>query len=165
MTLRRIPAGISVAIVPALVGLALAACSSDTPSKTVSLLPKPGSFDSMSLKSATPATELRPVTAADFVDPQGRCAGVTADGSGIRGGIALEMTECEVVSRAGPPGNVEVGANERGERSVTLTYTSGPRPGIYRFASGRLVSIERGEEPPPEPTKPKKPAAKKPSSA
>jgi hypothetical protein len=76
------------------------------------------------------------------------------------------MTECEVVNRAGAPQNVELGTTEQGERSVTLTYTSGPRPGIYRFAGGRLYAIERGQEPPPpEPSKGKKPPAKKPKSA
>jgi hypothetical protein len=144
----------------AICALALAACSSDV--GTINLLPKTG-FDSMSLKSAAPTTELRPVTTADLVDAQGHCA-AAGGASGARGGIALEMTECEVVNRAGPPANVEVGTSERGERTVTLTYTSGPRPGIYRFASGRLNSIERGEAP-PEPASPKKPAAKKPSAA
>src|SRR5579872_93756 len=158
MISKRILLGLAALAVPA-----LAACSSDGDTH-INLLPKAG-FDSMSLKSAAPATELRPVTAADLVDPQGRCAGAAGDRGGARGGLALEMTECEVVSRAGPPGNLEVGTNERGERSVTLTYTAGPRPGIYHFVSGRLNSIERGEEPPPEPAKPKKPAAKKQNSA
>ncbi|HLH95772.1 MAG TPA: hypothetical protein VKW08_11730 [Xanthobacteraceae bacterium] len=156
MITKRVLLGLAVMAAPV-----LAACSSDGGS-SFNLLPRAG-FDSLSLKSAAPKTELRPVTAADFVDPQGHCAG--ADASAARGGIALEMTECEVVNRAGPPGNVEIGTNERGERSVTLTYTSGPRPGIYRFAAGRLYSIERGEEPPPEPAKAKKPPAKKASSA
>lgn len=158
MIAKRIVLGLAAVLAPA-----LAACSSDSESH-INLLPKTG-FDSMSLKSVAPTTELRPVTAADFVDPQGRCAGAAGDASGARGGVALQMTECEVVSRAGPPGNVEVGTNERGERSATLTYTSGPRPGIYRFVAGRLNSIERGAEPPPEPAKPKKPAAKKQNSA
>ena len=61
----------------------------------------------------------------------------------VPGGIALQMTECDVVRRAGAPEQVEIGANERGERAVVLTYMRGPRPGIYRFAGGRLVSIER----------------------
>jgi hypothetical protein len=37
----------------------------------------------------------------------------------------------------------EAAAHARGERSLTLTCFRGPWPGIYRFASGRLVSIER----------------------
>ena len=62
-------------------------------------------------------------------------------------GIALQMTECEVVQRAGGPDGIEFGS-EGGERSVVLTYTRGARPGIYRFAGGRLYSIERAPEPP-----------------
>jgi hypothetical protein len=148
----------------ALAGLALpmAACSTDVSS--FNILPKLGTFESLTVATAPTNTELRPVTPADLVDPQGRCAGVGQDAAG-RGGIALEMTECEVVGRAGAPENIELGTTDRGERSVTLTYKSGPRPGIYRFAGGRLYAIERAEEPPPEPPKPKKPPAKKPKSA
>jgi hypothetical protein len=139
---------------------AVAACSSDI--GNINFLPKLGAFESLSLGSASPTRELRPVTAADLVGPQGQCAG---QGAATQGGIALEMTECEVVGRAGQPENIELGTTDRGERSVTLTYTSGPRAGVYRFAGGRLTAIERGQEPPPEPPKPKKPPAKKPKSA
>ena len=69
----------------------------------------------------------------------------------VRGGprgISLAMTECQVVSVAGYTDRVEISANERGERLVTLTYMSGERPGIYRFRGGRLVSMERVAEPP-----------------
>ncbi len=149
----------------ALAGLAvpIAACSTDVSSFNV--LPKLGSFDSLSVASAPVNAELRPVTAADLVDPQGQCAGTGPDAAAPRGGIALEMTECEVVGRAGAPENIQIGTTDRGERSVTLTYTAGSRPGIYRFAAGRLYAIERAEEPPPEPPKVKKPPAKKPKSA
>lgn len=71
--------------------------------------------------------------------------------SEVRGGprgISLAMTECQVVSIAGYTDRIEVSANERGERLVTLSYMSGDRPGIYRFRSGRLVSMERVAEPP-----------------
>jgi hypothetical protein len=62
-------------------------------------------------------------------------------------GIALSMTECQVVGVAGYTNNVAISASERGERMVTLTYMSGDRPGIYRFRSGRLVNMERVAEP------------------
>lgn len=62
-------------------------------------------------------------------------------------GIALHMTECQVVQLAGYTERVEIGANERGQRAVTLTYLSGDRPGIYRFVGGRLASMERVAEP------------------
>lgn len=60
-------------------------------------------------------------------------------------GVALSMTECEVVRLAGYTDRVEIGADPYGRRSVTLTYMTGERPGIYRFADGRLVSMERIE--------------------
>src|ERR1051325_8382076 len=111
---------------------------------------------------------LPPVGQDDLVDASGRCAGAyvpptesaadqpgaasptTAQEAGaqlIPSPIALEMTECDVVKRAGFPERVEIGANERNERTATLTYMGGPRPGIYSFLEGRLRSMERGPEP------------------
>lgn len=108
---------------------------------------------------------LPPVAAEDLVDADGRCAGAVvqaaaepgADGAVqpatmplIPSGIGLDMTECEVVKRAGAPERVQIGNNERNERTVVLTYSRGERPGIYHFTAGRLTSLERGPEPPPE---------------
>jgi hypothetical protein len=77
-------------------------------------------------------------------------------------GIALEMSECDLVRAAGYTGQVEISRNERGERSVVLTYLQGAHPGIYRFVSGRLKSIERAPELPAaaKPAAPKKPGKK-----
>src|SRR5215210_4303369 len=61
--------------------------------------------------------------------------------------IALDMTECEIVKRAGPADRIDIGVNDRGERAATLTYADAIRPGLYRFRSGRLFSIERLPEP------------------
>lgn len=72
------------------------------------------------------------------------------------GGIALGMSECEAVRRAGQPNNVSVGADERGERKVVLTYLSGHSPGVYTFTSGRLKVVERA----PEPQRPARPPAR-----
>jgi hypothetical protein len=77
-------------------------------------------------------------------------------GSLIMGGIALGMTECDVVRRAGTPGNVNISAGDRGERKVVLTYLSGTWPGIYTFADGRLKIVDRA----PVPEKPIKPVKK-----
>jgi hypothetical protein len=71
----------------------------------------------------------------------------------VRGGprgVALQMTECQVVGTIGYTDRVEIDANQRGERSVTLTYLSGDRPGVYRFRNGRLVSMERVAEAAPQ---------------
>jgi len=75
----------------------------------------------------------------------------------VTGGIALGMTECQTIQRAGVPSNVAISANERGERKVILTYLSGPWPGIYTFISGRLNVVEAAPDQP----KPVKPAPKK----
>jgi hypothetical protein len=82
----------------------------------------------------------------------------------VAGGIALGMTECQTVQRAGTPANVSIGVGENGGRSVVLTYQSGPWPAIYRFADGRLKVIDRVAAPPPPPkAPPKKKASKKPA--
>jgi hypothetical protein len=160
MPLRLIVvAVIAVAVIAPLV----AACSSDV--SNVNFLPRLAAVDSLTLGSAAPDRELRPVTTADLVGPQGQCAGGRQDAAATQGGIALQMTECEVVARAGAPENIELGSTGQGERAVTLTYSNGPRPGIYRFAGGRLYAIERSQEPPPDPPKAKKPPAKKAKSA
>lgn len=84
-------------------------------------------------------------------------APVDPSSSLLLGGIALGMSECDVVRRAGHPGNVVISADERGDRMVELTYLTGSWPGIYKFSSGRLKVLERGPEPPEQP----KPAARK----
>jgi hypothetical protein len=117
--------------------------------------------------------QLPPVTAEQMVDASGRCAaGAMAaqpaasqpnaqasagqpgglppqdDASMLMpGGIALGMTECDVVAHAGTPERVEIGTGERNERTATLTYIHGQRPGIYHFSAGRLKSMERAPEP------------------
>jgi hypothetical protein len=121
---------------------------------------------------------LPPVAADDLVDASGRCAGayvppvessgepgsqapVTVQQAGvpmIPSAVALEMSECDVVKRAGFPERVEIGASERNERTAVLTYSGGPRPGVYSFVEGRLKSMERGPEPVPQARPAKKPA-------
>jgi hypothetical protein len=122
---------------------------------------------------------LPPVAPDDLVDASGRCAGAyvpPAESAGDQPGsqspmtaqqaavpmipspIALEMSECDVVKRAGFPERVDIGAGGRNERTATLTYVSGPRPGVYSFVEGRLKSMERGPEPAPAPKTAKKPA-------
>jgi hypothetical protein len=90
--------------------------------------------------------------------------GLQPGGPQVIGGIALGMTECDAVRRAGVPGNVSIGAYDKGERKVVLTYLTGSWPGIYTFASGRLKVVERGPEPPAPPkASPKKKRTNKPA--
>ena len=166
----------------AAIAAAVGACSSDLSLNNVTLAPKPDNLlrkpDWATYSGGKSDFELRPVTAADLVDRDGQCSGGAAQSPGfaeatgagasqpappIGGGIALQMTECDVVRRAGTAEQVDIGANERGERAVVLTYLRGSLPGVYRFAGGRLVSIERPPGPPPAPAKPQKGTPKKPA--
>ena len=124
----------------------------------------------------------RPVSDSDLVDASGSCpaaaapqaaAGGPAGGPGVPAagapalgeGVGLGMTECEVVTRAGPPNSVQLGRNPNGDRTAILSYQSGPRPGVYHFERGRLMQMDRVEVAPPPPP-PKKPAkTKKPPAA
>jgi len=142
---RALPAGVVV--------LALGACSTDLSS--LNLIPKSDNLLDSRLTfggAQIPTQTVRPLTAADFVDADGRCPPPEAaegEGAAIAGGIALQMSECEVVRRAGAADRVEVGTGEQGERAVTLTYLRGAWPGIYRFTEGRLKVMERASEPAP----------------
>lgn len=73
------------------------------------------------------------------------------------GGIALGMTECQAVRRAGTPSNVAISAGPGSQRRVVLTYLSGTWPGIYTFTGGRLKEVDAAPEQP----KPKAPAKKR----
>jgi hypothetical protein len=77
------------------------------------------------------------------------------------GGIALGMTECDAVRRAGQPNDVNIGAGPKGDRKVVLTYLTGSRPGIYTFSGGRLKEIDRAPGQPEPEKKPIKKRAKK----
>jgi hypothetical protein len=83
----------------------------------------------------------------------------------IAGGIALGMTECQAVQRAGMPTNVAISAGDKGERKAVLTFLSGPWPGIYTFADGRLKVIDRAPEQPKPAAVPGKKTPKKKSGA
>jgi hypothetical protein len=105
----------------------------------------------------------RPITANDLVAANGSCpppavpqaaapaaanqAGIapaaTDAGTLLGGGIALGMSECDVVFRAGAPSAVQIDKNPNGDRSAVLTFNSGPRPGIYRFEAGTLAQIDQ----------------------
>ena len=124
--------------------------------------------------NSKPTAQLRAVTPDDLVSADGRCAAapdvvtaqVSPDGASasdalagqgtlpqVQGGIALAMTECQVVQRTGFPDRVDISA-EGTTRVATVTVMQGASPGLYRFRGGRLVSIERVDVPAPaRPTK------------
>lgn len=103
-----------------------------------------------------------PVTANDLVDANGVCRAPPADASALLGGgVAIGMSECDVVARLGQPTAANLGRDPNGDRSAMLTFKVGPRPGIYRFAAGRLTEMDRVELPPPPPEPAKKKIVKK----
>ena len=124
----------------------------------------------------------RPITANDLVDANGACPGApaatpapapasdnTAAGAAassdmaslLGGGVAIGMSECDVVARLGQATAVNLGRNPNGDRNAVLTFKTGPRPGVYRFEGGRLTEMDRVEAPPPPPQAVKKKDAKK----
>lgn len=94
---------------------------------------------------------VKPSERLDTLQPEGGAA------PRVLGGIALGMTECQAVRRAGQPSNVTVTVGDKGARKVVLTYLAGNWPGIYTFDSGRLQEIDAAPSQP----KPAKPAVKK----
>ena len=130
-----------------------------------------------------PLTPNKPVTAEDLVSADGGCPGMPppagpadanalTDGAAaapppvVTGTVALGHTECDVVRGIGQPDSVNLSSNG-GERVAVVTYTHGPRAGIYTFSAGRLSSVERGAEPVEQPKAAKKPRTvkKKPAPA
>jgi hypothetical protein len=106
----------------------------------------------------------RAITANDLVDANGACpnyapprasagAGEGAspqDGAALfGGGVALGMSECDIVARLGQATAVNFGTAAYGSRSLVLTYNAGPRSGIYRFENGRLLEMDRVDGLPP----------------
>jgi len=131
-------------------------------------------------KAAPDFISSRPVSPEDYVDAAGHCVaqaqpagvavgtvagdlGTATTAPSVPGGVALGMTECQVVSHAGQPGQVDIGAYDSGERKVVLTYTNGPWPGIYTFSAGRLKVVDRVAQ--PEPPKPARKKARNPKTA
>ncbi len=91
-----------------------------------------------------------PATAGPGVMPNGAPPDAGAP-SELGAPIALGMTECQVVDRAGAPASVQIGTNPNGDRTALVSYNSGPRPGIYHFERGRLMDMDRVAVAAPEP--------------
>jgi hypothetical protein len=89
----------------------------------------------------------------------------TASDPLLGSGIALGMSECEVVYRAGAPSSVQISSAPNGDRMASLTFPGGPRPGIYRFVRGALTEMDAVAAPPPPPQVAKKKPVKPKKSA
>ena len=168
------------AVVALLMAAALSGCSkadNDTAgwfSQPVDLFGRNAGYTFSDLQEAR---QDRPITASDLVDASGACPAPAAPpqsqaasnnpggapavapdtSSLLGGGVALGMSECDVVYRAGQPSAVQLGKNPNGDRTAVLTFKEGPRSGIYRFERGRLMEMDRVETPPAPQTVKKKP--------
>ncbi|AWM04660.2 hypothetical protein [Bradyrhizobium amphicarpaeae] len=119
-----------------------------------------------------PLTPDKPVAAEDLVSADGACPGMapppgpadanasTTAPTSYGGTVALGHTECDVVRGIGAPSNVNLSNDAAGRRVAVVTWSTGPRAGIYTFTAGRLSSIEGNPDPQPVP-KAVKPRAKK----
>jgi hypothetical protein len=178
----RLGANCSTALAALATAIALSGCANVDLDSSTRWFAKPfdwgGRNSGYTFSDLQQTKQERPITANDLVQPNGSCPAPPANGTAVAsnpgapaaagadqdsllgGGIALGMSECEVVNRAGQPNSVEIGKNPNGDRTAALTYNNGPRPGIYRFERGRLMELDRVAEPPPPPqqAKKKKPA-------
>ncbi len=186
MTLQVFITGLRVAAVAAVAAFGLSACAvSERSAEPGTRLSDIFATPDWAQFTTSKSTAQRAIAPEDLVSADGHCAStpdpaITAQTEGAappaaetgdplsgqgplpkpQGGIALSMTECQVVQRAGIPDRVEIGADGT-ERTATITVLRGTWPGLYRFRSGRLVSIEQVEVPPaPKPAKARKPQAR-----
>ena len=128
-----------------------------------------------------PLTPNRQITPEDLVSADGLCPGMQPPGGAAgasaltdgaagappaptTGTVALGHTECDVVRGIGAPDNVNLSNNPRGDRVAVVSYSRGPRAGIYTFTAGRLSSVERGPEPVAVPKVARPKARKKPAA-
>jgi len=113
-----------------------------------------------------PVVAAAPASSNQVASPAGSPMASPDAAAALGDTIALGMSECEIVYRAGQPSNIDLGKNPNGDRTAVLTYQSGPRPGIYRFERGRLMEMDRVAEPAAPQTAKKKPAnTKKPAKS
>ena len=164
--------------------LTLAGCSADSSVFSTSSDPNTKHMGLNLL--ATDQPRVRAIQPRDLIGPDGHCQDDAAPASALNfqagpdasapgrpamvppvpqgpavRGIGLEMTECEVERTAGYTDRVEITNGPLGQRRVVLTYVQGVHAGIYRFEGGRLKSIERAPDAPPQaPTKPLRNAKK-----
>jgi hypothetical protein len=159
------------ALAPAVAGCSGASdmFQSDLLSKDAEWFSRPGRLFIKNVSiDAPPLTPNKPIAPDDLVSAEGACPGMQAPGAPTdanasaetaaapaptsTGTVALGHTECDVVRGIGAPDNVNLSNNQRGERLAVVTWSRGPRAGIYTFTAGRLTSIE-GVPAPPEPPK------------
>lgn len=82
-------------------------------------------------------------TSEPVLGPDGRC---TADASlnpttGRAQGVALGITECDLVSLKGQPTDVLIGESGKGQREAQVLYQEPTGKKLYLFTDNRLTRI------------------------
>ncbi|TPQ34810.1 hypothetical protein C2U70_16405 [Bradyrhizobium guangdongense] len=167
---QKLPSTLILALAAVAPLLAGCAGGTDLLSKDAEWFNKPTRFFIKNISiDAPPLTPDKPVTAEDLVSADGACpgmvpAGAPADANASTapqgGTVALGHTECDVVRGIGAPSSVNLSNDAGGRRVAVVTWTTGPRAGIYTFTSGRLSSIEGTPEQPVAPKAKPKPKKK-----
>jgi hypothetical protein len=108
-------------------------------------IPPPGAVTASDAASGAPAAP-RVLPDGELYRSEASCGGMILGSRpppsmSASQGIGLGMTECEVVRRLGAPDRMELAA-AGDQRLLTLTYGRGEHPRLYRFAAGRLYTIE-----------------------
>jgi hypothetical protein len=150
----------AVATAPAAAPDALSQAAASPPAAAPAATGNVGSVAGDLASASKPAATTGAAPPPERLEPEGGAGPAPLPMPGMRGGVALGMSECQVVRRAGAPTNVSIGAGAGGDRTVVITYLEGTSPGIYHFQSGRLKEVDAA----PVPDKPKakkKPATKK----
>ena len=162
----------------------VSACANtpDLLSKDTEWFSRPGRMFTRSISiEAPPLTPEKQVMPDDLVSASGACPGMAAPGApadanastdapaasptpAAGGTVALGHTECDVIRGIGAPDSVNLSNNPRGDRVAVVSWSRGPRAGMYTFTAGRLSSVERGPEVEAAP-KVAKPKAKKKTAA
>ena len=153
--------------------------SSDMLSKDADWFSRPGRLFIRNVSIETPPlTPDQPITPEDLISAEGQCPGMAPQGADANalsdgsapaagtkpGAVALGHTECDVARGIGTPDSVNLSTDAAGRRVALVTWSRGPRAGIYTFTSGRLSSIERGPDAAPQPKTAKPKAKKKPAA-
>ncbi|MDA9549723.1 hypothetical protein ACM43_35755 [Bradyrhizobium sp. CCBAU 45321] len=166
---QKLPGSLLIALAAVAPLVAGCAGGADLLSKDAEWFQKPGRLfiKNISIESP-PLTPDKPVRAEDLVSADGACPGMApppgpADANAsttapMGGTVALGHTECDVVRGIGAPSTVNLSNDAGGRRVAVVTWTTGPRAGIYTFTAGRLSSIEGNPDPQsvPRAAKPKK---------
>ena len=132
------------ALTASALALIVAACDQ---SHLADFAPKAPRFIDLSPLPTNPTRPAHVLAPPRLANADGSCPAPSQESGFAGSGIALEMSECDVIERAGAPANLDLGVNRRGERTAVMTFLQGERAGVYRFVNGRLATIERVAQP------------------